>query len=83
MDGTTEIREIRLKIHPFEIEKKNNEIFDDFRSKNSPKNRSGAESQKKRNWTETHPFGRELAKSPMVSDLSFPRRSIIQKLRMK
>ena len=44
--GTTETREIGLKIHPLETEKKDNEISDGFRSKNSSENRSGAELQK-------------------------------------
>ena len=35
----------------------------------------------KRNRTETHPLGRETSKSLIVLDLSFVRRSIIQKLR--
>ena len=36
-------KDIGLKIHPFEKEKKDSEISDDFRSKNFSENRYGAE----------------------------------------
>ena len=59
-------REIRLKIHPLETVKKDSEISDDFRSKNSPENKSEADHENKTNRTETRPLGKETAKSPMV-----------------
>ena len=57
LDGTTETREIRLKIHPLEIEEKDSEISDGFRSKNPPRIDLEQNHKNKKNRTATHPLG--------------------------
>ena len=74
-----------MKIHPLETEMKDSEISDDFRSKNSSENRYGAKQQKQEKldcnppvWERDDKISDDFRSKFL--DLTFPRRSIIQKL---